>query len=72
MYSLNSSNLIAWIPLILDVLANMCIVIICCPAYDVINLEINRSFLIKSFSYKPKSQTKIVNILRSKRAFHMR
>ena len=29
----------------------LCIVIICCPASDVINFEINRSFLINSFFY---------------------
>ena len=32
----------------------MCIVIICCPDYDVINFEIKLSFFIKQFSYMTK------------------
>ena len=32
----------------------MCIVIICCPDCDVINLEIKLSLLIKPFSYMTK------------------
>ena len=37
----------------------MCIVIICCPVRDVINLEINHSFLIKPFLRKQKVKTEI-------------
>ena len=33
----------------------MCIVIICCPVCDIINLEINHNFLIKPFSYITKN-----------------
>ena len=35
----------------LEILGNMYTVIFCCPIYDVINFEINLSFLIKSFFY---------------------
>ena len=39
---------------------NMCIAIICFPGCDVINFEINLSFLIKTFSYMTKKlRTKI-------------
>ena len=44
----------------------MSIVIICCPVCDVINFEINLSFVIKlPFYINKKSQDKIVNILRT-------
>ena len=34
-------------PFLIEILDNMCIVIICFPVYDVVNFKINRSFLIK-------------------------
>ena len=37
------------------VLNNMSIVIICFPICDVVNFEINLSFLIKPFSYMTKT-----------------
>ena len=49
LYSINWPNFIAWLLLLLDILGNMCIVIICCPVRDTINFEINLSFLIKLF-----------------------
>ena len=36
--------------LILEIFDNMCIATLCFPVYDVINFEINLSFLIKPFS----------------------
>ena len=52
---------------------NMCIVIICFPVDDIISIEINLSFLIKSLSYTTrKNQGKKLNILISKRAFNMK
>ena len=47
----NWSNIIAWLPPLLNILGNMCIAIIFCPVCDVINFEINHSFLIKAFFY---------------------
>ena len=35
--------------LFLEVFGNVCIVIICCSVCDVINFEINHSFLMKAF-----------------------
>ena len=46
LYSVNRPNLIVSLPLILEILGNMCIVIICFPVYDIINFR----FFIKSFS----------------------
>ena len=43
---------IAWLPwLLVEILVNMCIVIICFPGCDVINFEINHILLIKPFLF---------------------
>ena len=39
----------AWLSLPVEILDSMCIVIICCSVRDVINFEVNLSFLIKLF-----------------------
>ena len=43
-----------WLPLLFEILGNMCIVIICCLVCDIINLKINHSFLIEPFFYMTK------------------
>ena len=48
------SNFIVWLPLVLDILGNMCIAIVCFPGCDLINFEINLIFLIKQFFYRTK------------------
>ena len=45
LYSINWPNFIACLTLLLHVSHNMHIVIICCPVCDIINFEINFSFL---------------------------
>ena len=51
----------------------MYIAIVCKPGCDIINLEINLIFLIKSFfSAWPKSQDKNLNILRTKTAIKIK
>ena len=54
LYSVNWPNFIVWLLLLLEILDNKCIVIISCPVCDVINLEINLSFLTKPFFYITK------------------
>ena len=56
LYFINWRNFIAWLPLPLEILDNMCIVIISCQVCDVINLENSLSLLIKPFFYITKSQ----------------
>ena len=56
-------NFIAWLPSLREILDN---VIICCLVCDVINSEINYSFLIRQFS-EPKSQNKNSHISRMKK-----
>ena len=50
----------------------MCIAIGCFSSCDVINFEINLTFLIKPFSYMTKSQELNLNILGMKRAFNVK
>ena len=47
LYSIDWPNFTVCLPSLLAILDNMCIVIICCPVFDIINFEINHSFLIK-------------------------
>ena len=50
----------------------MCIDIGCFSSCDVINFELNLTFLIKPFSYLTKSQELNLNILGMKRAFNVK
>ena len=47
-------NLIFWLALCLEILDNVCIVIIYFPVYVFTNVEVNLSFRIKPFSYMNK------------------
>ena len=51
---INWSKFIEWLLLLLELLGNMCMAIICCPVRDVINIEINLSFLVKAYFYITK------------------
>ena len=57
-YSINWPNLFVWLPLLLEILGNKCIVIVCSPGCDVVHFEINFIFLIKPFFYMTKNQNK--------------
>ena len=50
LYPIYWPNFTFWLPLLLEILGNICVVIIFCSVFDVINFEINLSFLIKPFS----------------------
>ena len=58
------SNFTVWLPLLLEILGNVYIVIIYCPVCDVINFEINYSFLIKPFFYVTKNSGQKFNYVR--------
>ena len=47
--------LIVWLPLLLEIFGSMCIVFICFLVDNIINFEINLSFLIKPFPTLPKT-----------------
>ena len=62
-HSFNWPNFIIWLPYVLEVLGNVCIVIICFPGCDVTKIEIKLSF------HEQKSQNKNLIIFRTERAF---
>ena len=47
--SINWPNFIAKLPLLLEILGNICIAIVCYPGCDVMDFEINFIFLIEPF-----------------------
>ena len=48
----------------------MCIAIVCVPGCDVISLEINLTFLIKSFFYITKKSTEKFKYLENKSSYY--
>ena len=66
--SINWSNLIVWLLLLLEILGNICTAIVCLPSCDVINYEITLCLWSSRFSARPKSRDKNISILRTKRA----
>ena len=69
LYSFNWPNFIAWLPLLLEILGNMCMVIICFPLCDFMNFEIRFSFLIKPFSYITKKSRQKFEYLEKRNLF---
>ena len=63
---------IVWLRLRLEILCNVCIVIICFPVCDVINFKNKVSFLIKPLPYITKIVRTSFSILRMKIAFKMK
>ena len=52
-YFINWQNFIIWLPLLLDISENICILIIFYPVCDATNFEIYFSFFIKPFFIQP-------------------
>ena len=58
--------------LLLEILDNMCIVIIWCPVSNVINFENNNSFHIKPFLYTTKKSGQKCKYLKNEKSFNMK
>ena len=54
LYYLKWPNFITWLPLLPEILGNMCILILFFPVCEAINFKIYPSLLIKAFSYMTK------------------
>ena len=67
--SMNWPNFIAWLPIFLEILVNMCIAIVRLPGFDIISYEINRIFLIKSFFYMTKKSRQKFKCLENEKQF---
>ena len=66
--SINWTNFIAWLPLLREILSNMCIVISFSDC-DVIKFETDLTFLIKPFFCGTKKEQKIRYLKDEKRFF---
>ena len=69
LYSTNWSNFIVWMSLLLEIMDNICVVIICQPACDVIKFQINLIFLIKLFCCMTKNSRQKLKHLENEKSF---
>ena len=69
LYSTNWSNFIVWMPLLLEIMDNICVVIICEPGCDVIKFQINLIFLIKLFCCMTKNSRQKLKHLENEKSF---
>ena len=69
LYSINRPNLIACLPLLLEILGNMCIAIVCKLGCYVKNFKITLIFLIRAFLYMIKKSRQKVKYLENKKSF---
>ena len=72
LHSINLPNFIVWLPLLLEILDNICITIVYWPGCEVIKFEINLIFLIKPFCYMTKKSRQKLKYLEDERAFEMK
>ena len=69
LYSINWPNFIVWLPLLHDILINMCIAIVSETGCDVINFGINLIFLIKLFFYMTKKSRQKFKYFENEKSF---
>ena len=61
------------LPLLLELLGNMCIAIVCFPGCDATNFEINRILINQAFFLRDqKLKAKNLNVWRTKNPFRMK
>ena len=68
LYYINWPNVIVWLSLLFQILANMCITI-CFQGCDVIDFEIDIIFLIKLFFYMTKKSRQKFKYLQNEMSF---
>ena len=73
LYFISRPNFMVWLSLHLEIVSNICVVIICSPFCDVVDFEIkeNLGFLIKHFPTEPKIQDRKLNISGKKTTFNI-
>ena len=52
-----------------DQFGNMCIVMVCLPGWDIINIEINLIFLINPFFYVTKKSRQKIKYIENEKSF---
>ena len=69
LYSINWPHVIVWLPLLLEILGNMCIATVWKPGCDVINFEINLFFSNQAHSYMTKNLSQKFKYLQNEKSF---
>ena len=69
LYSINWPNFIAWLPLLLKMLCNMCTAIVCQPGCGVMDFEINLIFWSSRFFYMTKMSWQNLKYLKNEISF---
>ena len=69
LYYIICPNFIVWLPLLLEILGNVCIAIVCQPGCNVINFEIDLIFLIEPFFYMTEKSRQKFKYLENKESF---
>ena len=69
LYSINWPNYVVWLPLLLEILGNICITTVFYPGCDVIKFETTLIFLIKLFCYLTKKSIQKFKCLENKKSF---
>ena len=64
-HCINWTSFIVWLPLLLKILGNMCIIIFCSPGCDAIKFEIS----LKSFCYMTRNSRQKFEYLENKKSF---
>ena len=59
LHYINCPNLIVWLPLLFEILDDMCVVTVCFPVCDVINFEISLILLFKPLFYMTEKSRQI-------------
>ena len=69
LYSFNWRNFIPWLHLLLEILANMCVVIVFYPGGDVMYFEINLIFLIEPLFLHDQNSWQKLKYLQNEKNF---
>ena len=69
LHSINWPIFIVWLPLLHEILGNMCITIVCYPGCNVRKFEINLIFLIKAFCYVTKKSRQKFKYFENEKSF---
>ena len=65
--SINWTNFLVRLPLLLETLGHVFVTIICFPGCDIINFEINLVFLIKPFFYMTENSRKKIKYVENRK-----
>ena len=69
LHCINWPNFIVWLLILLEILGNMCIMIVCWRGCDIIKFEINLIYLINTFCFMTKKSRQKLKYLENEKSF---